>query len=103
MHELNICLNILNVLERQAHENYFHRVKTIWLEIGELAGIEIDALKFNFPVAASHTLAENATLEIVSVEGRALCHGCQNNVIIKTYFNPCPQCDSYNYTITQGK
>lgn len=103
MHELNICLNVLSTLETQADQHHFHRVKTLWLEIGDLAGIELDALRFSFPIAASRTIAENATLKIIGVSGKAWCNDCQNSVIIKTLFDPCPHCGDYNYRITQGK
>ena len=103
MHELNICHNILNLLQAQANKSHFHRIKTLWLEIGDLAGIEIDALQFSFPIAASSTLAKDATLEIIRIPGRGFCKFCKSDIAIQTLFSPCLQCHNYDYHITQGK
>ena len=102
MHELTICFNLVKILEKEAlHEKKC--VKRLWLEIGDLAGIELDALRFSFPIAALHSVAEKATLEIISVPGQAWCEGCQQTIDIKTYFSACPVCACYNYRIIQGK
>lgn len=103
MHELNICLSIVDTLEAQAQQHQFHHIKKLWLEIGELAGIELDALRFSFPIAASRSVADKAILDITSVEGRVQCDSCQKDVTIKTLFEPCPLCGHYGYHILQGK
>lgn len=103
MHELNLSLNILDIASAQAQQEHCHRIKKIWLEIGDLVGIELDALQFSFSVVASQSIAKNAVLEIKFVEGRAWCSQCQKNVTIKTYFDPCTLCGCYDYCIVEGK
>ena len=44
MHEMSLCEGILQVLEDESQRQGFSQVKNIWLEIGELSGIEVDAL-----------------------------------------------------------
>ena len=48
MHEMSLCEGILQVLEDNAKEKAFTSVKTVWLEIGALSGVEIEAMRFGF-------------------------------------------------------
>ena len=77
MHELSLCAGIVDVLREQAREQDYARVRTVWLEVGQLAGVEVEALRFGFDVATRETLAEGAALEIVPVPGAAWCRGCE--------------------------
>ena len=77
-------------------------IKRIRLEIGELAGIELEALRFSFPIAAARTVAQNATLEIHIQKGQIFCQPCQKNVMLTSRLMPCPVCSQYDYEIIQG-
>ncbi len=105
MHELNICVNLIRILEDKIYNALppITRIKTVWLEIGQLAGIDLDAIRFSFPIAAAHSLAKDATLEIKTQAGSAHCHNCDKNVTIASLLTPCAICGQYNYTITLGK
>ena len=46
------------------------------LEIGQLAAVMPDAMRFCFDVCARNTVLEGAALEIVEIPGRALCDDC---------------------------
>lgn len=102
MHELTICYHLIQTLQDEVESNV-QSIKKIWLAVGELAGIEIDALQFSFPIAAKNSIAANAKLIIHSVAGTAWCETCQLDVNIKTSFAPCPRCGSYDYQIQRGK
>ena len=69
MHEMSICEGILTVMEEQASIQQFKRVISVWLEIGPLAGVEIEALRFGFDVVTRNSLAEGARLEIIEMSG----------------------------------
>jgi hydrogenase nickel incorporation protein HypA/HybF len=105
MHELNICINLIRILEDKVHTASppITRIKTVWLEIGQLAGIDVDAIHFSFSIAAAHSLAKDAILAIKTQAGSAHCHNCDKNVTINSLLTPCAICGQYNYTITQGK
>lgn len=103
MHELSICLSLIEILETQAEQHHFHKIKTLSLEIGDLAGIEVEALKFNFPIAASRSIAKNAKLNIISTPGKGFCKSCQSKIRIKNMMSACPKCYSYDYRILEGK
>ena len=62
MHELSLCQDIVRAIERAARERGFTRVLRVELEIGVLAGVEIEALRFGFKVAARDSVADGAHL-----------------------------------------
>ena len=39
MHEMSLCEGILQTLEQQAKVQDYQKVRTVWLEIGALAGV----------------------------------------------------------------
>ncbi len=103
MHELSLCESIVDVLERRAVDHSYSRVRTVWLEIGPLAGVELEALRFSFDVATRGTLAENAALRIIETKGEAWCMACSKTVPVKERFAACPECGSYRLQLTGGE
>lgn len=103
MHELTICNNIINLAITHARKNNAVCIKAVCIEVGDLAGIDLDALRFSFPIAAARSIAQNATLEITTVPGRARCDICQKTVTLNSYLDPCSQCGQFNYQIMKGK
>ena len=76
MHEMSLCEGILQVLEDNAKSQGFAKVKTVWLEIGDLAGVELDAMRFSFDAVMNGTMADKAKLEIIEIPGQAWCMQC---------------------------
>lgn len=102
MHEMSLCEGILQVLETEAQKQDFNLVKKVWLEIGELAGVELDAMLFSFEVVTRNSLADGAKLNIINVPGSAWCMQCSDNVPVKQRFDACPECGSYQLQVTGG-
>jgi len=102
MHEMSICEGILQVMEEQANTQQFNRVKSVWLEIGPLAGVELEALRFGFEVVTRNSLADGARLEIIEMPGTAWCLECSKSVPIRQRFDACPDCGSFQLQITGG-
>lgn len=102
MHEMSLCEGILQVLEEQAGQQRFSKVHRVRLEIGALAGVEVNALRFGFDVVTRDTLAENAALEIIALPGQAWCLDCSQTVAVTQRFDACPVCGSYQLQITGG-
>jgi len=102
MHEMSICERIVQVLEEQARTHCYQRVKKVWLEIGPLAGVELEALRFSFEVVARGTLTEGAGLEIIQPPGEAWCLTCDKLVAIRERFDSCPECGGYRLRVTSG-
>ena len=103
MHEMSLCESVLQVLENEAKRQHFHKVKTVWLEIGSMSGVEIEAMRFCFDVVVRHTLADGAKLEIIEVPAEAWCLNCAQTVTVQQRYDACPYCGSYQLQVTRGE
>ena len=103
MHEMALCEGVLQVLQEYANKQGYTRVKTVWLEIGELAGVEVEAMRFGFDVVTRDTLAEGAELRIIARPGEAWCLQCAKTVPVKQRFDACPDCGGYELQVTGGE
>ncbi|MGR9085907.1 MAG: hydrogenase maturation nickel metallochaperone HypA [Gammaproteobacteria bacterium] len=102
MHELSLCESILLIMEQQAEVQRYRRVKTVRLEIGALAGVEIEALRFSFDVVMQDSLAAQARLEIIEVPGQAWCMTCSRTVAVEQLYDSCPRCGKHHLRISDG-
>lgn len=103
MHELSIAESLLQIIEDTATERHFLRVKVVWLEIGQLACVEQESLRFYFDVVIQGSIAHTARLEIIDIAGQAHCHDCNRHCAIASYDAACPYCGSVALTVTQGE
>ncbi|NNM83273.1 MAG: hydrogenase maturation nickel metallochaperone HypA [Burkholderiales bacterium] len=102
MHEMSLMQGVLGILEENAKGAGFSKVKTVWLEIGALSGVDPHAMEFCFDVVMKNTLAENARLEILETPGTAWCMKCGKNVGISARYDPCPECGRFQLEVTGG-
>ena len=102
MHEMSLCEGVLQVLQKEAQTQHFVRVKKVWLEIGELSSVEVEAMRFCFDAVMQGSLADGAALEIVRAPGQAWCMQCAETVNVKQRFDECPHCGSYQLQVTSG-
>ena len=102
MHEMSLADGVLQVIEDSAKANGFTRVKTVWLEIGALAGVEVEAMRFCFDAVVKGTVADGCQLEIIETPGQGYCLACGNTVPIQQRYDPCPSCNCYQVQPTGG-
>ncbi len=102
MHEMSLAENVLLLIEEAAQVQGFRRVRAVWLEIGQLAGVEEEALRFCFDAVARGSIAQDARLEIVAQPGRGRCRQCAVLVPMATLLDACPQCGSYGLEVAGG-
>ncbi len=104
MHELSIAMNILDIVEEHiSSEESPGIVNRILLHVGEFSGVMEDALEFNFEVAKKGTVADQAKLEIETIESKGSCGECRNEFRVQAFVPACPVCGSYNVEITAGR
>ncbi|MDQ6964970.1 MAG: hydrogenase maturation nickel metallochaperone HypA [Mariprofundales bacterium] len=103
MHELSLCEHVIQLIEQQADEQQFRTVRAVWLEIGSLSGVEIEAMRFSFGVVAKESAADGAILHILSVQGLAHCPSCQQQTEVTTRYDICPRCGEYPLEILAGE
>jgi hydrogenase nickel incorporation protein HypA/HybF len=102
VHELSLSEGMLGLIQDSARRDGFARVRTVWLEIGRLAGVEVEALRFCFDAVTRGSCAEGATLEIERPPGRAWCLGCGDSVTIEDAQAGCPRCGGHQLQVTGG-
>ncbi|WP_417822150.1 hydrogenase maturation nickel metallochaperone HypA [Terasakiella sp.] len=102
MHEMSLTQGVLNILEDYAKTNGFAKVKTVWLEIGQLSHVEPEAMAFCFDAVMKGTIADGAKLEIVETPGQAICVDCAEELEIASRIAQCPKCGSYKLHISGG-
>lgn len=66
MHELALMQSLVQTVEDEVRRG---RVHSLAVEIGELAAVAPDALRFCFALCAQDTRLEGARLEVIAVEG----------------------------------
>lgn len=102
MHEMSLAVSILEIVEDTARAQGAARVKEITLEIGALAGVEVEALRFCLEVVLHGGLAEGAALVIETTPGLGWCMACGASVGIEQLYDACPLCGAYQVTATGG-
>ena len=102
MHEMSLAEGVLQIIDDAARAQSFSRVKTVWLEIGQLAGVEIESIRFCFDVVVRDSIAHDARLEIIETPGQAWCLHCAETVQVQALFDACPKCGSHQVQVTGG-
>lgn len=102
MHEMSLAENVLQIIEEAARHQSFVRAKTVWLEIGQLACVEQESLRFCFDVVTRDSIAQQARLEIIEVPGSGWCQFCLHEVSMATLHDECPHCGSYGLKVLSG-
>lgn len=102
MHELSLAENVLQIIEDAAREQGFEQVRTVWLEVGQLACVEQEALRFAFDVVTRDSIAQQARLEIIETAGQGRCEKCGQSFLLATIYEACPACGSYQVSVTDG-
>ncbi|MGD8378059.1 MAG: hydrogenase maturation nickel metallochaperone HypA [Gammaproteobacteria bacterium] len=103
MHELSICQDLLEQVDRVAHEHGARRVARIHLAVGPLSGVVPELLQQAFTLAragSSHTAS--AELEIETVPVRVRCHRCGAETDAHVNRLLCGQCGDYHTDLVSG-
>ena len=93
MHELSLARDVVDMVETAALRDGFRRVGQLRLEVGVLAGVEVDALRFALEAIVPGTCLEQARIDIDTPTGTAWCSRCAREVPITGYLDTCPGCD----------
>ena len=93
MHEMSLAECILKIALDVAAENHAKKISAVGLKLGEMAGVEVEALKFSFNIIKKSTVAENAELKINHVPIIGACNKCGKTFKVESYNFFCPECD----------
>lgn len=102
MHELSVCMSLLDQIDVIARERRAGKVTRIELKIGPLSGIEIDLLRNAYPLAAAGTIAVDAELVIDSADVIVECSECGAKSGAKPNRLLCGSCGGYQTRVISG-
>lgn len=102
MHEMSLAENALQIIEDAARTQNFRRVRTVVLEIGKLAAVEAEAMRFCFDAVTRGSIAEGAQLEIIETPGAGRCQACGMTVAMQEQYGLCPECGSPRLEVVAG-
>lgn len=103
MHELSIAQNIIEIVTNTFAKSNAQQINEIELEIGEFSGVELDALEFALETSLESTQFKNAEFFITTRQGRGNCNNCKSEFEMKTLYDTCPDCNSFDIDIVQGQ
>jgi len=103
MHEGSIAQNLLNIAIEKAKEYKANKITLIRVKVGEFTGINQTALEFAFNDFSQDTIAEKASLKIMSSPLLGKCRKCNEVFEIKKDYFKCLKCHSLEIDIISGE
>jgi hydrogenase nickel incorporation protein HypA/HybF len=103
MHEVALMENALAIALDYASREQSRCIHQIALRVGDISGVEPDALRFAFDVVTQGTIAEQAQLTIETCPTLCFCNVCQIEFRPRELGYECPTCQTWSTSILQGK
>jgi len=103
MHEVSIAQNLLEIALDKARDYQAKKITVIRVKIGELAGLNKESLKFAFENFRQGTIAEKASLKIISSPLLGKCRKCDEVFEIQKDKFKCTKCDNSEIDIISGQ
>jgi hydrogenase nickel incorporation protein HypA/HybF len=100
MHELAITESMIAAVAERVGPA---RVARVRLQVGTLAGVVPEALRFCFDVCARGTILEGAALEIDEIPGRGRCRRCGAEIAMASFVDGCCACGSVELDLISGQ
>ena len=102
MHELSVCLSLLEQVQAIAAERDAHQVIRIELKVGPLSGVESALLRNAWPLAAAGTIAVDAELIIDEADIVVRCTTCKAETPALANRLVCGDCGDFRTTVISG-
>lgn len=103
MHELSLLAALRDQALAAAHADGASRIMAIRLRVGQLAGVEIDALRFAFPMVMAGTIAAEAELRIECEPAECFCAACAAPFPVPDGGCDCPRCGAISRQLLRGR
>jgi len=103
MHELGIANSILECVQTEAQRHPQGRITAVGVKIGELSGVDRDALQFGFEVLVKDTEWEPVRLELEYVPRMQRCPKCGDEFRMAEFDPRCPRCGHFETQCISGE
>jgi hydrogenase nickel incorporation protein HypA/HybF len=94
MHELGIASSILEGVDAEVRRRPGVRALKVGVRVGELAGLDPDALRFAFEALTIDTPLAGLELDIEYRASRSRCRDCSHEFEVRNFELLCPACGS---------
>lgn len=103
MHEQSIVASLLSMAVENAKKENARRIISIKLVVGELTGVEKDAVSFYFGFMAKNTIAAGASIEYNYTKAQLRCRDCDILFPRNMLEFKCPECHGKAIEIVGGR
>lgn len=104
MHELSIAISIVDRVLQESRARGDARVEAVYLRIGPLSGVDVEALRFAFTIACEESQLVGCRLEITEVPISLECPGCRSEKhAISMQQLCCSDCGTPSAEIVHGR
>jgi hydrogenase nickel incorporation protein HypA/HybF len=102
MHEFSLATDVIKLAEYEAEKNGAGSVSEITLEVGNMTGIQADALETALEILSEGSILEKAILNIVTIKGKGICPSCGREFEMENRMDTCPVCNCFISEIRGG-
>ncbi len=102
MHELSIAESIVSSLEKFREQEGFKILRGVKIEIGPLAGVDLQALRFAMDSIKDDTILADTEVELIPIGMKVECSKCGKVTEVKDYEFICRKCGSRKIEMVSG-
>ncbi len=104
MHEVGIVESAIRAARKEMEQRKAHRLLSLKLRIGALAGVDPQALEFAFEAVTRSCSMEGVQLEVETVPALASCTNCNHEFTTgDRLFLQCPECGEFGGRLLRGR
>ena len=102
MHELSVCLSLLEQVQAVAEERDAVQVTRIELRVGPLSGVESALLRSAWPMAAAGSIAVDADFVVEETGIVVRCSSCNAETDAQPNRLVCGECGDFRTSVVSG-
>src|SRR5690348_13067574 len=102
MHEMGVANSILEGVAAELRRRPGSRATKVGVRIGEMAGVDPDALNFAFEALTLETPLQGLVLDVEFHPRRHRCRDCARIFEVRDFDLECPGCRSFNSECISG-
>lgn len=103
MHELGIAQLIIERVAGEVRRRPGTRPSAVGVKVGEVSGVDRDALAFGFEMLVKDTEWQRLKLEIEYCPRRHRCGKCGREFAVKDFSTACPNCGNAATALVSGE
>lgn len=92
MHEVSLAFEIIEMSRAVAQQHQALQVKAVHIAVGQLAGVEVDALQFALNNMRMDDMFEGTVFHIHVVPAQGQCKHCNAIQHVERFGDVCKQC-----------